>query len=528
MKAWILAVVFGLAACSGSPGSSSSGSSSSSSSTGSSGTSSSSSGSSSGSSGTSGDAIVSCGTNGAPDCSSGAMRVESAGVAANPYDVLTAKVTVATQGASSVRVLFQVGSESVQTTPAFTATTGNQVIPVLGLLPSTTYALQVLAADNGGQLARSPVLSFTTAALPDSLSNYAFQIQQPGTVLPGHILLGKNLGLNVVPQDAVIIDRSGRVVWYLEESGASPRGDFAKQPDDSYTVSLAGTSDLPDSFPAVFQQVNSLGEPVRTWSLPGDGGTNLHDMRIQPNGDALMLGEGTLTVDMSAYDGGLTNAVLVGNTLNRVQPDGGVVFTYDFFDDFDPTDVDLGISHAGAFVDAIHANSIDVTGDGNYLVSARDMSQVRKIDAHTGEVIWKLGGARSDFTFPDDPLGGFSMQHFARELGPDDILLFDDGDEHSPSMSRAVEYQLHFDANGHPTTANMIWQYVPPLLPNGDHVFGSAKGSAQRLPDGHTLICYGTFPRVDEVDAEGNLVWQLSDPQSGSSFYRAVFVDSLY
>ena len=36
--------------------------------------------------------------------------------------------------------------------------------------------------------------------------------------------------------------------------------------------------------------------------------------------------------------------------------------------------------------------------------------------------------------------------------------------------------------------------------------------SAQRLPNGNTLICEGNKPRLLEVTAEGEIVWEFHNP----------------
>src|SRR6266540_329961 len=56
--------------------------------------------------------------------------------------------------------------------------------------------------------------------------------------------------------------------------------------------------------------------------------------------------------------------------------------------------------------DYFHVNSIDVDADGNLLVSARNTHAVYKLERRTGEILWRLGGKRSDFTLGrnDQPL----------------------------------------------------------------------------------------------------------------------------
>ena len=102
-------------------------------------------------------------------------------------------------------------------------------------------------------------------------------------------------------------------------------------------------------------------------------------------------------------------------------------------------------------------NSIDVDTDGNILLSSRNTSECTKIDRNTGDIIWRLGGLGSSFTFPNDPLNGPRNQHAFRMVTTNDYTLFDDGNLHNPSVSRGVEYIV--DTND--MTATMVWQYPP-------------------------------------------------------------------
>ena len=139
-----------------------------------------------------------------------------------------------------------------------------------------------------------------------------------------------------------------------------------------------------------------------------------------------------------------------------------------------------------------------------------------KIDSTSGQILWRLGGKHSDFTFPDDPLGGPSMQHGVRELPNGNLLMFDNGNEHTPPQSRAVEYAL--DVPGH--VAHLVWSYAPQPA-----VFAGAMGFAQRLTTGDTLITYGTLGLVQQVNPLGEVTWQM---QASTGVYRATRIDSLY
>src|SRR6266705_711170 len=109
----------------------------------------------------------------------------------------------------------------------------------------------------------------------------------------------------------------------------------------------------------------------------------------------------------------------------------------------------------GSGFDFPHMNAIEVDTDGNILLSSRSTSEITKINRNTGETLWRLGGAQNQFTFVNDPLNGPRNQHAVRSVGTNRFTLFDNGDSHNPSVSRAVEYQVN------PTnlTASVVWQY---------------------------------------------------------------------
>jgi len=104
-------------------------------------------------------------------------------------------------------------------------------------------------------------------------------------------------------------------------------------------------------------------------------------------------------------------------------------------------------------------------------------------------------------------------------LANGNIILFDNGNLHTPPTSRAVEYALDENAK----TARLVWEYRhEPAL------YGFALGFAQRLPNGNTLICYGTAQRIIEVDAGGNKVWDLRIEEPNRFAYRTFRIESLY
>ncbi len=441
-------------------------------------------------------------------------------VAPNKNNVLSAVAGVScATGIKSVRVRFRADGGQWEETPTRTtpaATGGSAIVPVLGLRPDTTYTLLAAGEDAAGQSVQSGTSTFKTGTLPPDV--LTLETTGAGT---GYTMISK-VGTGTSPNEreafVTIVDSAGQPVWYAPVSGE----DFRRQPDGTYTVSAGDPNPQIETTvgvaPSIYRQYDVLGNLVHTWRASGFLGTDGHDLRLLPNGDALLLGLEFRTVDLST-DGGAAGAHVLGNVVQRVRPDGTASLTWDAFDSVALADMVPAVGRSAPVVDFTHANALETMPDGNYLVSLRNVSQVVKIDAVTGGELWKLGGADSDFKFVDDPLGGFSMQHGLVALPDNHLLLLDNGNEHNPPVTRAVEYEL--DTAEH--TAKLVWssQHTPRL-------FCVGMGFAQRLANGHTLITYSTSSLVQEVDEHGAEVWTLSDPQPLFGIYRAFRIDSLY
>src|SRR5512140_989829 len=92
---------------------------------------------------------------------------------------------------------------------------------------------------------------------------------------------------------------------------------------------------------------------------------------------------------------------------------GALRFEWHSGDHIDPEESYIAPpTKAGAVYDYIHANAIDIDTDGDLLVSARNTSAIYKVDRSSGDVIWRMGGKRSDFAVAPD--ASFGWQHDVR------------------------------------------------------------------------------------------------------------------
>jgi hypothetical protein len=156
--------------------------------------------------------------------------------------------------------------------------------------------------------------------------------------------------------------------------------------------------------------------------------------------------------------------------------------------------------------DYCHVNSIDVDADGSLIVSARNTSAVYKVDRSSGEVIWRLGGRRSDFAL--GPGAAFALQHDARRHADGSISVFDDSQ--TPGVSRGIRLRVDEAA----MRASLLAEYVNPK-----RFTTPAQGNMQLLDDGHVLIGWGSEPYLSEFGTDASLLLDIGFP-SGDASYR--------
>jgi hypothetical protein len=269
-------------------------------------------------------------------------------------------------------------------------------------------------------------------------------------------------------------------------------------------------------------EMDGNGNEIGRYQMAGDHTTTVHEFLKLENGNVLLMSYPERIMDLTAY-GGSPEAIVTGVYIQEQDPEGNVVWEWDGWEEFpleDTTRPEQLTRMPPQPVDHIHPNALAIDTDGNILLSSRHLDEITKINRQTGEIMWRLGGKHSDFTFVNDPLGGFSGQHMPQITPQGTILIFDNGDLHQPPLSRAVEYKLDFEK----MTATLVWSYT-----RGEYAL--ALGSVQRLENGNTLIGWGAAPgvSVSEVDPAGNVVFELSLPPTQMSYraYRLPFYGDL-
>ncbi len=248
--------------------------------------------------------------------------------------------------------------------------------------------------------------------------------------------------------------------------------------------------------------------------------TDFHDFILLPNGHAMLMSYHNVTMDMSLIvPGGKPDATIVINIFQEQDAMKNVVFEWRDIDYIPITDTDLKLTDPR--INPGTMNAFELDHDGNLLFSFRNHSDIVKISRETGEIIWRLGGSKNEFTFigehPENAPYYFSRQHDIHRLPNGNISLFDNGEFHTPWYSRAAEYRL----NEITKTAELISEY---RYPTGN-IMTQAAGNAHRIPSGGWFVGYGILSpaspvkrNIVESHADGSTAFELSLPANVSSY----------
>ena len=363
----------------------------------------------------------------------------------------------------------------------------------------------------------------------------------PNKLLPGGYVMGhlaeRNNKYGMQDQtDLVQVDWDGHIVWkfdqyeYIEDPGEEPQW-MARQHHD-------------------YQRE---GNPVGYY-VPG------LDPKVD-SGTTLILSHKNL------YNKEITDKKLLDDVIIEVDWNGDIVWEWilsEHFDEFDFSEEAKNIlfrdpnfrGAGGGMGDWMHINSMSALGPNrfydagdqrfhpdNIIWDARETNITAITDKQSGKIVWSVGPDYN--TSPElKELGWIIGQHHAHMIpqglpGEGNILVFDNGgwagygapNPGAPTGAKNAlrDYSrvLEFD----PVTLKIIWQYTPTeagyLQPvDANRFYSPFISSAQRLPNGNTLITEGSGGRIIEVTKDHEIVWEYISPYWGKQMkinmiYRA-------
>lgn len=306
------------------------------------------------------------------------------------------------------------------------------------------------------------------------------------------------------------------------------------------------------------------GKVLWEWGAQAPGGAALqnHDWARLPNGNTLVLS--TLNHVIAEFSA----KPIADQAIYEVTPQGKVVWTWvvsEHLKEFglSPEGVELlhkvlanGFEGHGFLtindMQPIGPNHWAREGDarftpGNIVIDSREASFIAIIDRKSGKIVWRLGpdsepvakavsgpgfGAQIAPLRPvfsekvPRPVDQTSGQHDAHIIpdglpGAGNLLVFDN---EGPSGFPPTRLGLN---NGSrileidPVKKEIVWQYAASDSGQPNWIFYSAFiSSAQRLPNGNTLIDEGMDGRIFQVTRQGEIVWEYVNPHFAPLWLR--------
>jgi Arylsulfotransferase (ASST) len=320
---------------------------------------------------------------------------------------------------------------------------------------------------------------------------------------PGHIYLTPASGTGL--WGPLMVDEKGSPIWFKKvPDPATVAIDFKTQQYQNKQVltwwegTIGGTGGQGVGQGEFVIADQNYREITRVRAA-GSEQADQHDFVITPRGTALFWVYQPLPYDLTAL-GGPADGVLHDGVIQEVDiKTGRKVFEWHA-----RQHVGLDESYAplpqgdSAHLpyDYFHANSVGLAADGNIIASSRHTWTTFKIHRTTGEVVWRLGGKKSDFTIEDK--AKFAWQHDFRQRRDGTYSVFDNG----AGVTKVHDYSrgLVMRLDEQKMTAGFVTEFVHP-----NKLSAPTQGNFRELADGGSFIGWGQMPYFTEHNADSSV-----------------------
>ena len=422
-------------------------------------------------------------------------------------NVLTQKFKIICNKKADIFIRYrEIGDTAKTYSTAVSTNEKEHFFSLLYLKPSKAYAYEIVSTQKECGSTLIGKGNFNTKEVPPGIEEMIMpaEIQQslPDKFSNGFVLVARR----DLPGQMYIVDAKGNIVWYYSIRNAGFKvAHFTKK---ETILSLIAPLSYPTSYGDEILEVSLTGDTVFHLKK-GEKGldkTIHHDIFYNAS-DQLV----TLTLEKKVFDlsrvGGAKADTITGDGILVLDKDGNKVWSWSVFDVMDPlTDPHILKDKT----DWLHANSLSIDTDGNYLLSFYLSGQIWKIDAKTGKLIWKMGRG-GDFSFPK--AGQFSESHAVHRTSNNQLMLFENGV--SKKQSSVLAYTL--DEAGR--KASLDLSVALPV-----NLYSERMGSAYWVGDTSILVCSSQAYSVSLLGKTGEILWRI---RTGFIPYRAEFIDRL-
>ncbi len=218
-----------------------------------------------------------------------------------------------------------------------------------------------------------------------------------------------------------------------------------------------------------------------------------HDLDVDHEGRILVLDREGTTLPWLDPDHGVLE-----DMITELSPEGRVLDRISIPEAFRDSLYAPLLERRGPPPDEFHTNTLEILDGslaekspafrrGNLLISVLQLDTVAVIDPRSKKVVWAETGM-------------WRKQHQPTVLANGHLLVFDNT---GPGEDRSRVLELD------PFSQQVFWHFGGDP---GTDLYSQTLGSAQRLPNGDTLITESENGRAFEVDHDGRTVWQFLSP----------------
>jgi hypothetical protein len=338
-------------------------------------------------------------------------------------------------------------------------------------------------------------------------------------VQPGYVVFSAPDG------NSYAIDVAGKVVGKWSSPEANTGTDYTRPLANGDLLARIKTRGKRTA-PAVGDAVVEFTQDGReVWRYAPTDRHIHHDQERMENGNTLVVCSREL--DRPA----ISKRLLTDDCLVEVDPSGKVVWDWQTADHYDELELSseakaeimkgyparAGAPSPAGGMDYLHMNAaspIPASAGhtdprfraGNIIVSYRFINTIAVVDHASKKIVWKMAGAT---------IGQHNPNFIPADMpGTGHILVFDNGNidaDTNPMRSGSRPNSRVLEIN--PLDNSIVWEYTADKsnLPIWSF-FSHYISSAQRLPNGNTLICEGANGRFFEVKPDGEIVWEFVNP----------------
>ena len=314
----------------------------------------------------------------------------------------------------------------------------------------------------------------------------------------------------------MIYDANGKLRYYRPMNGGDGTFDFRAQTYEGQPVITWFQGKLLRGFGEgqgmIFDQNYKQVAVVKA----GNGKKmDLHEFKITPQGTALILAYQVQKGDTRSRRGGRKNGLIHDNFVQEVDiKTGKVLMEWDAGKDIKLTESYNTIPADKTIpFDYMHFNSVNLTQDGNIVVSGRATHAYYKIDRKTGKLIWRMGGRKSDFK-----MGKGARTRFQHDVHQVDATTWSAYDNNGDAPVKGLQSRgVLLTVNEKAMTVTLKKAFTHPKK-----ILAVSQGNMQTLANGHEFIGWGgDAQNLTEFDAAGKVVFDARFLSPRVDSYRA-------